>query len=218
VRVELRAVPVVRVLLEVTGVFFFTVIVLRFWRPLSFVRLYNGGYLASFLLIGGLLILLIHRKSARACWPTDIKAALFASLAGLALHLLVTGWFEATVAEAWLSWARWARFPILLVAAFAYLLAEEILLGPGAQRSTVSRVWLALTLRAIAFLALVFGIFVLHSGAILIILLALYLALFFVFQRMGMDIVRQQTGSAIAAALFGAILLAGFCLVIFPVT
>jgi hypothetical protein len=79
-------------------------------------------------------------------------------------------------------------------------------------------VWLALTLRAIAFLALVFGIFVLHSGAILIILLALYLALFFVFQRMGMDIVRQQTGSAIAAALFGAILLAGFCLVIFPVT
>jgi hypothetical protein len=82
----------------------------------------------------------------------------------------------------------------------------------------VSRVWLALTLRAIAFLALVFGIFVLHSGAILIILLALYLALFFVFQRMGMDIVRQQTGSAIAAALFGAILLAGFCLVIFPVT
>jgi pimeloyl-ACP methyl ester carboxylesterase len=218
VRVELRAVPVIRVLLEVTGVFFFTVIALRFWSPLSFVRLYNGGYLASFLLIGGLLILLIHRKSVRACWPTDIKAALFASLAGLALHLLVTGWFEATVAEAWLSWARWARFPVLLVAAFAYLLAEEILLGPGAQRSTVSRVWLALTLRAIAFLALVFGIFVLHSGAILIILLALYLALFFVFQRMGMDIVRQQTGSAIAAALFGAILLAGFCLVIFPVT
>jgi hypothetical protein len=81
-----------------------------------------------------------------------------------------------------------------------------------------SRIWLALTVRAIAFLALIFGIFVLHSGAILIILLALYLALFFLFQRMGMDIVRQHTGSAIAAAVFGAILLAGFCLVIFPVT
>jgi hypothetical protein len=33
-----------------------------------------------------------------------------------------------------------------------------------------------------------------------------------------MDIVRQGTGSIAAAALFGAILLAGFCLVIFPVT
>ena len=77
---------------------------------------------------------------------------------------------------------------------------------------------MALALRLIAFLVLVFAIFVLHSGAILLILLAIYLALFFVLQRLGMDIVRQQTGSAIAAAVFGAILLAGFCLVIFPVT
>jgi hypothetical protein len=212
------ALPVFRVLLEVSGVFFLTVVVLRFWNPLSFVRLFNGGYFASFLLIAGLAILLIHRKSARACWPTEIRATLFAALGGLALHLLVTGWFDATMAEAWLSWTRWVRFPIVLVAAFAYLLAEEILLGPVAPRGRVARVWLALTLRAIAFVALVFGIFVLHSGAILMILLALYLALFFLFQRLGMDIVRQQTGSAIAAALFGAILLAGFCLVIFPVT
>jgi hypothetical protein len=143
---------------------------------------------------------------------------LFAAFAALALHLLVTAWIDATLAEAWLSWARWARFPGLLVAAFAYLLAEELLLGRVAPRGMGSRIWLALAVRAIAFVALIFGIFVLHSGAILIILLALYLALFFIFQRMGMDIVRQQTGSAIAAAVFGAILLAGFCLVIFPVT
>jgi hypothetical protein len=75
-----------------------------------------------------------------------------------------------------------------------------------------------MALRLIAFLVLVFGIFVLHSGAILIILLAVYLALFSLFQRLGMDVVHHQTGSAIAAAVFGAILLAGFCLVIFPVT
>jgi hypothetical protein len=103
------------------------------------------------------------------------------------------------------------------------LLAEELLLGPVASnaklaRASLARVPLALILRLTAFLALVFGIFVLHSGAILVILLAVYLALFFVFQRLGTDIVRRQTGSAIAAAVFGAILLAGFCLVIFPVT
>jgi hypothetical protein len=77
---------------------------------------------------------------------------------------------------------------------------------------------LALALRLIAFVALLFGIFALHSGALLIILLAVYLALFSLFQRLGMDVVQRQTGSAIAAAVFGAILLAGFCLVIFPVT
>jgi hypothetical protein len=75
-----------------------------------------------------------------------------------------------------------------------------------------------LTLRLVAFLVLLFGIFVLHSGAILLLLLAIYLGVFFLLQRMGMDIVRQQTDSPIAAAVFGAILLAGFCLVIFPIT
>jgi len=139
-------------------------------------------------------------------------------LAGVILHLLVTGWSEATFTEAWLSWGRWARVPVLFVAALAYLLAEELLLGPPTARSNGVRLGLALTLRLIAFLALVFGIFVLHSGAILVILLALYLALFSLLQRLGMDLVRRQTGSPIAAAVFGAILLAGFCLVIFPVT
>jgi len=37
-------------------------------------------------------------------------------------------------------------------------------------------------------------------------------------QRSAMDMVRNETCSAAATALFGAILLAGFCLVIFPLT
>ena len=218
VTVASTAVPVFRGLLEVAAASFLAVVLLQFWNPLSFVRLYNGSYFASFGLIVGLALLLVHRKSVRTLWPTEISILLRASLAGFVLHLLVTGWFDSTFTEAWLTWTRWARFPVLFVAALAYLLAEELLLGPLGVRSSVARIWLALTLRLTAFLALVFGIFVLHSGAILVILLALYLALFFIFQRLGMDLVRRQTGSAIAAAVFGAILLAGFCLVIFPIT
>jgi pimeloyl-ACP methyl ester carboxylesterase len=212
------AVPVFRALLEVAGASFLAVVLLRFWNPLSFLRLYNGSYLASFGLIVGLALLLIHRKSVRALWAMEIGAVLRAALAGFLLHLLVTGWLDSTFTEAWLTWARWARFPVLFVAAVAYLVGEELLLGPVNVRGSGARTWLALALRLAAFVALVFGIFVLHSGAILVILLALYLALFFIFQRLGMDLVRKQTGSAIAAAVFGAILLAGFCLVIFPVT
>jgi hypothetical protein len=37
-------------------------------------------------------------------------------------------------------------------------------------------------------------------------------------QRMGMQVVRKDTRSPLPAALFGAILLAGFCLVVFPST
>jgi pimeloyl-ACP methyl ester carboxylesterase len=214
----LTAVPVMRALLEITLASFFAIVLLRFWNPLSFVQLYNGSYFASFLLIAGLTLLLVHYKSVRALIPTKMSLVLLSAVAGLVMHLLVTGWLDTTIAESWLSWARWARFPVVFVAAFAYLLAEELLLGPVTPRRSVTRMLLALGLRLMAFLILVFGIFVLHSGAILIILLAVYLALLFIFQRLGMDIVRHQTASPIAAAVFGAILLAGFCLVIFPVT
>ena len=62
------------------------------------------------------------------------------------------------------------------------------------------------------------GVLILHNGEILMGLLSLYMAVFNLIQRSGMDIVRTETGSATSAALFGAILLAGFCLVIFPLT
>jgi len=214
----LPAVPTSGALLAMTVLSFVAVAVLRFWNPLSFVRLYNGSYFASFLLIVGLVFLLVHRQSARALFTTRISTLIMAAVAGFLLHFLVTGWLDTTFSESWLSWARWARFPVLFVAALAALLAEELLLGPVTTRRGIGRVSLAMALRLIAFLALLFGIFALHSGALLVILLAVYLALFSLFQRLGMDVVRHQTGSAMAAAVFGAILLAGFCLVIFPVT
>jgi uncharacterized membrane protein YfcA len=70
----------------------------------------------------------------------------------------------------------------------------------------------------LAWLVLAFGTFVLHSGQILVVLLMPYFALFFLFMRLGARLVRQRTASATAAAIFGAILLAGFSLVLFPVS
>jgi hypothetical protein len=51
-----------------------------------------------------------------------------------------------------------------------------------------------------------------------VVLLAPYFGLFCLLQRWGMNVVREVTASATAAAVFGAILLAGFCLVVFPTT
>jgi len=62
------------------------------------------------------------------------------------------------------------------------------------------------------------GVLFLHSGEILMGLLSVYMALFNMIQRSAMDVVRNETGSAAATALFGAIIQAGFCLVIFPIT
>jgi DNA ligase (NAD+) len=67
-----------------------------------------------------------------------------------------------------------------------------------------------------SWLALVGGIQYLHSGEILLVLLSAYFAAVFAGLGLGAQLVRKVTGSATAAALFSAILLAGICQVIFP--
>jgi pimeloyl-ACP methyl ester carboxylesterase len=203
-----------RYLLEVAVASAVVITILKFWVPLSFVHLFNGAYFASFLLLVGIALLLLHSRDLRAVLHARLSTLLAAGLAGLALHLAVSGWIDATLSETWLSAARWLRFPALLVAALPYLLWEESMLEPTPSARLIP----ALSLRLIAEIWLLFGIFVLHSGAILLFLLLPYLAVFSLLHCLGMGVVRKHTGSVAVAALFGAILLTGFCLMIFPVS
>jgi hypothetical protein len=98
-----------------------------------------------------------------------------------------------------------------------YHAAEEIVAGPPGSGGAVRHLALTLSLRLIAWCALLGGIFFLHSGEVLLMLLAPYFGLFCLLQGLSMDIVRRETGSSAAAAVFGAILMSGFCLAIFPI-
>ncbi len=187
------------------------------WVPLKVIRLFQGDYLASFVLLLGAALILMHWSSVRSALTNSYCHLLAAGFAGFVLLLLCTAWFDLTFYEAWMTTAKWARFPFLLAACLPYHVAEETLLGP-VQGKRWRRLAIALTLRLISWAAMMGGIFLLHNGEILIGLLAAYLALFNIAQRSGMDMVRTGTGSAAAAGLFGAILQAGFCLVIFPLT
>ena len=106
----------------------------------------------------------------------------------------------------------------MLIVLLPYHFAEEFLLGAPQPGRRWQRLAAGLSLRLICWGALMAGVLFLHSGEILMGLLSVYMALFNLIQRKGMDIVRNETGSVTATALFGAILLAGFCLVIFPIT
>ncbi|MGC1620874.1 MAG: alpha/beta fold hydrolase [Candidatus Acidiferrum sp.] len=199
---------------------------LSYWIPLRALRLFEGGYFASFLLILGLVLLALHWNSLRDVFAPGASSAaasrpiyltlLMAAFAALLLQFLVTNWMDLTFSEAWLTAARWARFGPLFLAVLPYHAAEELLLGPASPGKGLQRLLSALLLRLIALCAIVAGIFLLHSGQILVVLLVPYFGLFCLLQRWGMNIVREVTASAAAAALFGAILLAGFCLVVFP--
>jgi pimeloyl-ACP methyl ester carboxylesterase len=211
------AVGLGRALGEITVGSMLIVVLLRFWIPLRVLHLFEGEYLASFLILLGAALVVLHWSSLRQGFTGKIGRLLPAALGAAVLLLLFTAWLDLSFTEAWLTVAKWARVPFLFVALLPYLIAEETLLGP-VRGQKWRRMALALSFRLIAWGAIMGGVFILHNGEILMALLAPYMALFNVLQRSGMDVVRVETGSPAATAIFGAILQAGFCLVIFPIT
>jgi pimeloyl-ACP methyl ester carboxylesterase len=217
-----------RLLLEFAIVALGVVGLLHYWNPLAAVHLFEGDYFAGFLLLLGIVLVVLHWNALRefrkvrhsgvkTIW-SKVYPLLVAAFAGLVLMLLFTAWFDLSFGEAWLSAPRWARFPALFVAMLPYHAVEEFVLGPALPGKGLRRLVTALVMRCVAWGALLGGFFILHSGEILLVILAPYFALFCVLQRLGMDIARQTTGSPAATAVFGDILLAGFCLVVFPTT
>jgi pimeloyl-ACP methyl ester carboxylesterase len=205
-----------RTCMEVFGVSLIAVSILRYVNPLKTMGLFEGDYLASFFMLAGLGLVLLHLRLAQQKFPVKAGVFLAAAFAAVILHLLVTGWFDLTITGAWMNLERWSRFPLLFFCAFLFLYGLELVLGPvldpGRRYAT------DLLAILLAWSCLAGAAFYLHSGQILPVLLGPYFALFFILSRMGARLVRQRTASATAAAVFGAILLAGFCLVLFPIS
>jgi pimeloyl-ACP methyl ester carboxylesterase len=195
---------------------------LRWVHLYRILHVFEGDYLAGFLVITGVGLLLLHCGEVLAVLrarliSTQLRALMLAASSAMIILLLYSGWFDLTFSAAWLTPARWLRFPLFFVTVFPYHVAEEILTGPLSSRGRLQRLALALSLRFVCWSAMAVGVFFLHSGEILLILLVPYFAVFCVLQRLVMDVVHVQTGSPSSAAIFGAILMAGFCLAIFPV-
>ncbi len=207
-----------RLFLEFAVVSLAAIFLLRHWMPLRPLPLFQGNYLASFFLLVGLALLLLHPRLAQSQFSAKPLVLLSAAFAAFLLHFLVTGWFDLSFSYAWLTLHRWARFPVFFLAVILFFYALEVLLGPASDVRPARRLVLSLMLVAIAWLALVGGVFYLQSGEILLVLLAPYFVLVLFLIRLGAQLVRQQTASPAAAALFGAILLTGFCLVLFPLS
>jgi len=215
-------VGIARLVLEVVVCSATAVLVLRWQNFLRPLHLFEGDYLAGFLLINGGLLVLLHRSAVQAVFraspaQAQFRKILMATFSAFVVLLLFSGWFDLTFSGAWLSAARWLRFPAFFLACLPYHAAEEIVAGPPSSGGAVQHLALTLSMRLIAWCALLGGIFFLQSGEILLVLLAPYFGLFCVLQRLSMDVVRKETGSAAAAAVFGAILMSGFCLAIFPI-
>lgn len=192
------------------------VVLLHFWHPVQIFRLFEGDYLAAFFLIVGIGLVLLHLKDASVGFRAQRGVLFGAAVAGLLMALLVNGWFELTLSGAWLNLARWVRFPLFFLTTFLFLYGLELLAGPVVNGGMRYVSWFLLLVLAWLFLSA--GVLYFHSGEILLVLLSPYFALLFLLSGLGIQLVRRESASPSAAALFGAILLAGFCLVIFPVS
>ncbi len=196
-----------------------SVLILAVWVPLSPLRLYTGDYLASLLLIAGGLLLVLNGKSAKQALGAKFRTVVAAVLVGFTVILGLGAWLNWQIADLWLNVPRWLRFAGILPVAFIFCFAEEVLLGPvGKGRLRALRFALFLALRAELWLACLFSYYALASGQVLILILVVSLMLFSILQRLATDALRLRTGSATAAAVFGAILAAWFIAAVFPLT
>ena len=194
-----------------------TVAVLHFFVPFQFLHIFQAGYVASFLFIVGAAMLVSHRTALPPIKSFFNLTATACAAAAYVLLLLFGTWLELTFYESWLTPARWLRLPLLAVLLIPWHLAEEIFLGAPVARKKIRRFLEFLVFRLIAWLILVAAIFYLHSGQFLFVLLATNILLFSLLQRLATDVIRLQTRSVAAAAIFSAILLAGFALAILPI-
>jgi pimeloyl-ACP methyl ester carboxylesterase len=187
--------------------------------PLKFLHLYTGAYLASLLLIVGVLLLILNFGFAMEYASFPGRKLIVAAILGFATFLAIGAWLNWQLDDAWLNAPRWLRFAGLLPVTWIYCFAEEVVLGPvhhGLERAVRFAVFLQL--RAELFLACTLAWYFFASGQVLIPLLFVYLTLFSILTRLATDALRSRIGSATAAALFGAILASWFIACVFPLT
>ena len=215
---EAEAPHILKLLGHFLVAFALAALVLRYWMPLRAVRILTGDYLASFFLLSGLYLLLAFHGSAKQALAANARSLLFAVVFSFVVFLGAGAWLNWRLDDAWMNAARWARFVPIIVACLPYFAVEEIVIGPPGLGRVWTRFLRYALLRGLGWGILVLAFFLLHSGQLLIILLAAFFALISVFQRVGMDFVRRRTGSAGAAAVFGAILAAWFLAAVLPLT
>ena len=195
------------------------VLILSLGVPLRFLHLYAGDYLASLLSIDGLFLLALNWKAVRASWSPRLRPILAAALLAFAIFLATGAWLNWQLADMWMNAPRWLRFAELLPIACIFCFAEEVVLGVVPQgKPRALRYFVALVLRLELWLACLLAYYRLAHAEVLILILFVALAGFSALQRLATDALRARTGSAIGAALFGAILAAWFVAAIFPLT
>jgi pimeloyl-ACP methyl ester carboxylesterase len=203
----------------------FAVSVLNFSMPLRFVKMYGGDYLASCLLIAGIVLCaLMWRAQPKGAVPGPQfhwQSVWAGAAMGLFAMLAFGAWVNWALTDMWLNSARWMRFPVILLSCLPYAFAEERVLGiPGIGNwlEKLRRYLFFFALRLMIWLSILFAVYVYSSQQILLAVLVFFMGIFSLFVRLGADAIRRRTATPVGAAVFTAILMAWFIAAVFPLT
>lgn len=175
------------------------ILVLRFWTPLSFMRIFAMDYLVSFLAITGLILWIQLRPKIRFNYRSVGKAVLAAAFVigllgfGAASHVLHFSLWNG----------RWWRFPIMFAAVLPLLTADEFAIRRLAPRWRSAMA--ALITRTLLWAIAVAGVLLVNRESMFIVMIAHLLVVFWIFIWIATEIVHRHTRDPLASAVFAAI-------------
>ncbi|MFQ5778763.1 MAG: alpha/beta fold hydrolase [Terriglobia bacterium] len=187
-------------------------------HPLSFLRIADGDYLASLLLLATPWLLPLVGRLPRMN-PGRATFARAGVALGLAAYVIVVGGGFLTwqLFDFWPTPERFLRLLLLAALLLPYALGEELLVRRFAGPRHEGRALVAFLLwRTALLVALFFGVIALASGQALLLILSIPLLLLSLVQHFFSAVLRRALGSAYASALFNALLLGWIIATLFP--
>ncbi len=201
-------VPINKVLIVYVIAFSSALFVLKFVRPLSWLRLFATDYLVGFLLIGGLVLLSLcvsavptvinHKeteKGPRRFFSVVIAAAFVIAIPGLLI--------ASQVIHMSLSGGRWWRFPIIMLLGIPLFLSDELTIRriqPRWKSDTI-----ALLTRGLLLAFILTGVLTFNRENDFLVLIVPLIVIFWIALWLAAGVVHRNTHSPIAAAFFSAL-------------
>jgi pimeloyl-ACP methyl ester carboxylesterase len=174
------------------------ILILRFFVPLAWLRLFATDYMISFLFLTGLILWI-----QLPIWPKTrianiVKAAAAATfIIGLALIA------AAPIMHMSLSHSRWWRFPFIAAASLPLFLFDETTIRK--IRPRWASIGMAVLTRTILWAGLITGVLLLNRDAAFLVLIAHLMVFFWIALWFGAYVVHRHTQDPFAAALFAAL-------------
>ena len=175
-----------------------SVLILRFFVPLAWLRLFATDYMISFLLLTGLILCVQIPKWSRPRL-IDLARATAAAVFIIGFGLIAA----APILHMSLSDGRWWRFPVIAAAGLPLFLFDEMVIRR--IRPRLMSFAMAVITRGVLWAFLLTGVLLLNREAAFLVLIAHLIVCFWIGLWFGAGVVYRHSRDPFAAALFAAL-------------